>query len=397
MLERVCSLCLERPRPAGIGTPEEAFRGLLRGRGLYGFETAYTDLAVYKRSAVSLPESVAKAPMLKALLPAEMSRVLCDYEERMLRPRCERLAEGEAERRPKVHSDRPLLTSRRLYSGFVRRLKQLHRVDFTLTPEEEVGVFFVYKKGREKMRMILDCRRSNTHFLSPPGVDLLSSEGLSRIEVHDPAGVEIALAMADVKDCFHRMRLDGEIRRWFCYPPGTAKEFGLVGRVIEGEVLTCHTRLWPCAAALPMGWTWPLALAESANLGLLESVPRLMGSQRAFDRGHPMVFGGSEAQRWHYVCVDNLGLLSTEEGRSQKDMAAAREAFESQRLLLHDSESGRGTFDVLGSSLDCARQRTRVGEQRYWKVRDSLRHALRLGQLSGQEVEVLIGHCTLVG
>lgn len=277
-------------------------------------------------------------------------------------------------------------------------MRRLHLVSFTTSPEEEVGVFFVYKQGRQRMRMILDCRRSNTHFVSPPGVDLLSSEGLSRIEVRDPAaGAEAAVAMADVKDCFHGMRLDGDIRRWFCYPSGTAKEIGVVGQVIDGEVMMGHTQLLPCAAALPMGWTWSLALAESANLGLHESVPRLVGSQRAFDRGHPMVFGGSENQRWHYVYVDNLGLISTEEECSREDMAAARVGFEDQRLLLHDSESGRGTFDVLGSTLDCSRQRTLIGDPRYWKVRDSLRHALRLGALSGQEVEVLIGHCTFVG
>eukprot|EP00974_Lingulodinium_polyedra_P061150 5898169-Lingulodinium_polyedra.AAC.1 len=43
-----------------------------------------------------------------------------------------------------------------------------------------IGVFFVLKKYQYHLRMILDARRSNCYFSSPPKVELLTSEGLGR-------------------------------------------------------------------------------------------------------------------------------------------------------------------------------------------------------------------------
>ena len=72
--------------------------------------------------------------------------------------------------------------------------------------------------------MIVDCRRTNQLFNSPPGVELITGEGLSGIElgedlVDEDWGPEesaaftkqfqAAMGVADVSDCFHRCRLDG--------------------------------------------------------------------------------------------------------------------------------------------------------------------------------------------
>ena len=72
------------------------------------------------------------------------------------------------------------------------------------------------------MRLILDCRAANRHFVLPPSTELLSSEGFSRIEAELDEGVDLEalrmyLGIAHVKDCFHRMKLDGEICEYFCY------------------------------------------------------------------------------------------------------------------------------------------------------------------------------------
>ena len=100
------------------------------------------------------------------------------------------------------------------------------------------------------MRMILDCRRPNRCFAAPPGVELVSAEGSARIEVEVddaecPEGssweaeekwlsaLRVTLGVADVRDCFHRLRLPSELSRWFCYPGGTAAEFGLTGVDLE--------------------------------------------------------------------------------------------------------------------------------------------------------------------
>ena len=68
--------------------------------------------------------------------------------------------------------------------------------------------------GKKHKRLIIDARVSNLHFLPPPGVSLVTSEGLSRVEVafenddEDPGELSILaglhLGLADVKDALNR-------------------------------------------------------------------------------------------------------------------------------------------------------------------------------------------------
>ena len=74
-------------------------------------------------------------------------------------------------------------------------MKHLMRLGLVIAVEagsahEQVGVFFVQKAAKTKVRMILDARRVNQRFRVPPGVALCSSESLSRVEIELPDGVE---------------------------------------------------------------------------------------------------------------------------------------------------------------------------------------------------------------
>ena len=61
-------------------------------------------------------------------------------------------------------------------------------VDFLFEDEvrETVGLFFVEKPGKDTTRLIIDARNSNIHFRAPPGVSLLTPEGLARVELELP-------------------------------------------------------------------------------------------------------------------------------------------------------------------------------------------------------------------
>ena len=52
--------------------------------------------------------------------------------------------------------------------------------------KERASPFFVAKPKSDKIRIIVDARRSNLRFRSPPGVTLCTAEGLRRIEVDKP-------------------------------------------------------------------------------------------------------------------------------------------------------------------------------------------------------------------
>lgn len=74
-----------------------------------------------------------------------------------------------------VYSD-PKLRVRRSYIDFAKKLINLGLVDLsTQKAQEEVGVFFV-KKKQNKLRLILDCRRSNHWFKPPTAVSLATGE-----------------------------------------------------------------------------------------------------------------------------------------------------------------------------------------------------------------------------
>jgi hypothetical protein len=151
---------------------------------------------------------------------------------------------------------------------------------------------FVWKKDREKMRLILDCRAANRHFVLPPSTELLSSEVFARVEAEcDPGGDFDALRMffgiADVKDCFHRMKLEGPISEYFCYEGGYAHEFGVSD--IDGEPVGPHEWIYPAAAVSPMGWAWSLHFAQCANVHAFQAVTSLSRAPLMTDRSPAFV------------------------------------------------------------------------------------------------------------
>ena len=93
---------------------------------------------------------------------------------------------------------------------------------------ERVGVFLVEKPGKDARRLIIDARVSNLHFLHPPGVSMVTSEGLSRVEValenddvdHGELSrlASLHLGFADVKDAFHRFKISKLYSSFFTLP-----------------------------------------------------------------------------------------------------------------------------------------------------------------------------------
>ena len=64
-------------------------------------------------------------------------------------------------------------------------------------------------------------------------MSLLATAGFGKIEfVEVPSGV-LTAAMADVKDCFHRLRTPRWPQRYFCLAPLRASELGVTGQVVD--------------------------------------------------------------------------------------------------------------------------------------------------------------------
>ena len=88
----------------------------------------------------------------------------------------------------------------------------------------------------DAQRLKIDARVSKLHFLPPPGVSLVTSEGLSRVEVAlehggvDPGELSrwasLHLGLADVKDAFHRIKISKLYSSFFAHLEVEGREVG---------------------------------------------------------------------------------------------------------------------------------------------------------------------------
>ena len=400
-----------------IPAPQAAFSELLRGRSCYDEQpSAGLNVARYTTAEnISLPASLNGAPFLDEILPTSLHQYLGDAMERMLKTTDE-LEMGEEIR---AHWDQRLASHRPAY---VRLMRYLIRLGIVMpvkagSAREQLGLFFVKKSGKDKVRLIVDARRVNRRFRAPPSVTLASSEALSRIEIELPADVdfdsdegrrvlenlEIYLGNGDVKDAFHRFRLRRDFALWFGVGSASTGEMRLVGQRVDGEIVGFHDTLDLVWTSLPMGFSWSLffcqhVIQDVACKALDQSRSLLMA-----DRSPPAVFrvgaDGTpdvDSSRAHYVYVDNLGLCGCEKKEVESDLGVVVTALESKGLLTHEL-SVDTTASPLGVVFDGKKHFTVLTAKRYWRVCQAAKFALSRRAVPGWVWEVLLGHFTFCG
>ncbi|CAK0840930.1 unnamed protein product, partial [Prorocentrum cordatum] len=294
---------------------------------------------------------------------------------------------------------------RRLYVRFIRLLRSKGVLVFPDESErrEEVGVFYVAKKS-DQFRMIVDARKSNLHFTSPPGVALVTAEGLARVAVGldgssmTGAAEGFTLGTSDISDAFHRFRIDRGLSGYFCTRPALAGEVGLAGTKLGGRRLEADARLVPACAALPMGFTWSRFFCQEVGESMMSDAPELAGVPRMSDWGpttvlqpaRPLDHGGGA----QYTYVDDLGVLGFDAAAVAECLGATATRFNQAGLVTHETELQEGRGETLGCVLDGKALSTRRTAKRYWRVRQGLSWALWCRALPGWAWEVVIGHCT---
>ena len=329
--------------------PRQALRGLLRGRSTYGDDTAELSLAPYQQSAVSLPADSDNSPAVVELVGDRCRHLLAGQGERILRPRAEvdELLGGIGS-----YCDPRLVGNGAKYARFVRSLRGRGLLRFGRWSYEKVGVFFVWKKERKTMRLILDCRRSNAWFNRPPHTALLTAEGLGNLEVDmvdddatmaeaaELTDVAFSVGIADVKDAFHRLLMPEWMSRYFGLPALTAEEAGLTGEIVDGAPALASDKLIPLARPLPMGFTWSLAICQDCVERLCAEARCLRGVPVLRDRGGPLLLElrGHRAVLKYYVYVDNLGLIGQDGRKLADSLDELIRDFEARGLLAHGRE-----------------------------------------------------------
>ena len=249
--------------------------------------------------------------------------------------------------------------------------------------------------------MIVDGRRANARLLEPPGMDLLSAEGLSKFEVVPDFGeaegpsAELHVGLSDVRDCFHRIRQSLWLSRLFCPKPIGARRVGMTGKVLEGKTLQSSDLIYPAPGSLCMGCSWSLFFVQRISERLMAGIPSLANSRPMSDRGEPVVFKAGHAdQVRHYTFVDNLGIVSDSESLVRQRLNELEKVLTDKGLLLHPGEIQGHQVKALGVTLNGTSLCTRVSPERFHRVRQAMRGLLQRRRVSGRAVEVVLGHAT---
>ena len=115
----------------------------------------------------------------------------------------------------------------------------------------------------------------------------------------------------DVDTCFRRLRMGQSLAECFFMELVRARGVSLNGCEVSGQMVGHDEWLYPCAGALPMGFSWSLYFAQAVNEHSLHEVEGIQDVSVMNDRTHPCVLVTSNPGRVvGYVHVDNLGLLS---------------------------------------------------------------------------------------
>jgi hypothetical protein len=387
--------------------PGKAIASLLKGRSVYD-NSGSTTVAPFVYGRVSVPSDVKAAPLLIHQLPDADSILLKGFVASQQRSAKEQANHAEVFGSAGCHTDPRLLKRPEDYSRLIRQCMKIGLVRLTLFCKCDLGVFFVIKKNGT-LRMIVDCRKANLCFVDPPGVDLVTGEGLSGIEIGDEcteggfssaemAGcferLRLAMGVGDVADCFHRCRLEGELCHYFCWPSIKAKYLGVSS--VEGRDIDPETRVWPMHCSLPMGFSWSLYFAQKCVDFKFSQIPELSGAHVLSDRGSVWVLcRGNCLARWVYV--DNLGVLGDSVERVEVILAAATATFDADGLDLHQVEVHESGGPSLGIIIDCELLQTRNTEKRHGILTQGINAVLSMRKVRGWVLEVLIGHCNFFG
>ncbi|OLQ04427.1 hypothetical protein AK812_SmicGene12519 [Symbiodinium microadriaticum] len=397
-------LCQDVGSLGKVPEPEAALKALLRGRTEYG-SALPTSLATCSLERISLPEDVSDAPPVESLLDEETRRYL-QCPKHMLMPD----AQGASDFQP--YWDPLLRRDYSLYKRLIRKLDKAGLLVYTDTPKSFCGIFFVKKSDGVRLRLIVDARGTNRLFKAPPGVDLLTSDGFARIELVPPPHLapgskeftqfleqqKIAIGLSDVKDCFHRMKQPRWLSDYFCFDPVPASLVNLAGTMMNGRRLSPDEMIYPAGASLAMGFTWSLFFAQRVSERLVSLAPSLSTSQLVNDRmGTVVLEPDEEAKVHHYVYVDNLGVISTDEKTTDTSLREIENIFTSHSLLLHPGEVSCGSTRALGCDLRADLLASRVTPERYHNLRQAIEGLLRRRKVSGRLVECIVGHATFVG
>ncbi|CAK0818121.1 unnamed protein product [Prorocentrum cordatum] len=367
------------PPPPEV-TPAEALRKL-RVASWYDVDSAV--LGSYNLASVSLPSGSPAPVPLEDLWGVGGSDMIRDFVQSRLLPSSEVETRLKNSQVAVPYSD-PKLRRVAAFEEFIRALQQRGMVDFSFSAKERVEAFFVHEKNG-KLRLVVDCRRSNCHFQDPAPVSLLTGEGLAGLELGE--GEELHVGGADLSDAFYHMQLPPDLRPFFCFRAVRAGAVGCAS--VNGQAVPPSAMVYPRLSVIPMGWSWALWMCQTVHERIVEQAGASPENRIVDKQATPDLHRACHSQY-----VDNFIAVSTDASAVRSLVADAIRALEGRGLVVHEEEYSGGdkVAQVSGWQIDGSRGRAAATPLRLWRARLAIRAVLRRGRCSGRDLERLLGH-----
>lgn len=346
---------------------------------------------------MSLPKGQHDPVSLLGVLPALERSQLMNFESEMLLSEEERAAVLEKGLEGDMYLDPVLSNNTQAYHGFIADLFSCNILGFTLRPKMQVGAFFVSKKNG-KQRLVIDARRANRLFRTPPSTCLGSVDCYGRLEVEP--GSTVFMAQEDVKDYFYRLGIEPSLGDYFALPKINVlklrEELGSLPPEVIRLVDQHDGDIYPCLKVLPMGFNWAFHLAHQAHCHLASmAVPKapILLDRRAAPRLGTLK--GSVASSM-LIYADNNNHIGVESSVVNRDQQVMLEELHKHGLDTHEEMDANTLIESLGVPVNGLVGQVTTTPTRDWRLDRALEGlAFHRPFISGRELEVIVGHITI--
>ena len=379
--------CASRFCDGNVQTPAESFREILGGKHDYsGSQTTVED---YDSIRVSLPDGQVRPVSILSILRSgtseflSLEHILAD-DDVVQRRRDEALLIGSSVSR---YTDVVLRDNKKEYVKFLRRLYDCGLLGFSKNTKSRISPFFVGKK-KNRLRLVLDCREMNMLFRRPPRPDLGTGDCFAAVEPGPHK--QLYMGQADIENCFYQCGVPADWSEYMAFDDVDVLEILGWGATkdVHGNPLPTDGVVAPVLLALPMGWSWSFWIVQKLREQLI--------AEDGFDASRCVVCSWP-CPSLDNACVaapycDNLTVIGGNEDEVNQHLKNLIRIFENKGFKLHDIEFASLRSQALGKIFDGGQLRVMPRLERVQLLQAAFRHVAGGAYVSGEQIEVLIGH-----
>ena len=241
-----------------------------------------------------------------------------------------------------------------------------------------MGVFFVWKSDKERLRMILDTRRVTSRFVEPAYTQLATASAWSTITVGDDAELNMAQAAT------RRIELAPGMCDHFALP-AVHRESLILALGEEGLNFPAGALLSPLLTVLPMGRAWSLHFCQR----LLEQCVLDAGyPEELFIRDRHVAPSLDKVSLGIGVYVDNVAIVSQDSNLAVAACEQIVDKMESVGLACKGVSPPCDKQVLNGMIFEKNTATIKMSASRIWKTRTALLWIADRGWAIGDEHHV---------